>query len=428
VSAELPVGRQEDLRLEFKGREALERPDSIAREVVALLNAEGGEVWVGVREDNGVAVEVEGVEEPERDRSRLRDVMVDLVEPAPMPEEVGIEIVGEDGKALRITVKPSAARRPYALRRGGRLEFPRRFMDRLQPMTRSELEEAFAGARSQPGTREPSAPSRAEQSLLDDQREVLAGGPPTFWLGIEPADASRRLDLERLFASRILENPRRSGNRWGGINFYLALKAVLFEPEVREAPRSGVRQGHRWLTLGGGSPFELALGEGGGLRSKVLLSDTPISFPPESEGSPFPELRKARSLNPKALLEYPASLFRLLRALKEHDLLEAPLGEMLAAVALVNVEGWYLRPGPDDPGWNYPFGLPLPRRELLRRPQAFADASFLGPPLRFSGDGIEQSPDACAFRLVSQVFAAFGWLDDEIPFFDRATAKLDFLP
>lgn len=426
MTAPQPLGRREDLRLELKGRDSLRQPDAIAREVVGLLNAEGGEVWVGVREAGGMAVELEPLADPERERDRLYDSLVDLVEP-PLVGEVRIEVTGGKDRVLRISTEPEPGHRPYALRRGGRLEFPIRFENRLRPMNRSEIAEAFASARSPSGRSVAPADASGARALLDDQREVLKSDWPTLWIGVAPAKETRRVDLGGLEASGLLEDPTLSGNRLRGINFRLALRAPMVVAEPA-APQVVSHQYRGWLQVGAETPFELKVGETGGLRSSVRLDEHPFSFPLELEPSPFPELHGAQLLNPKALLEYPASLFRLLRALGEHGLLEAELGDLLAAVALVNVEGWYIRPGPDHPAWDYPLGLhPLPAA-LLRRPRPFADgASFVGPVLRLSGSDLLASPDSCALRSMTQVFAAFGWLESEIPYFDRDRGRLEFL-
>lgn len=422
MSVTVPLGQREDQRLEFKRSESLLRTESVAREVVGLLNADGGEVWVGVREEGGEAVEVEGVKDAERERDRLRDALVDLVEPRPTPDEVGIEVVGEGTQCLRIRAEPQPERGPYALRRGERLEFPIRFMDRLRPMSRSEVGAAFDRAQRQRRGDEAAGSSAGEQALLDDQKKALASAKPTFWLGLELVGSSRRLDLGRVMDSGILEDPSLSGNRWLGITFHLALKAVLFEGH-RENPFVSARQGRSWLTVGGDSPFQLSIAETGSLRSQIEITESPFSCPPEPERSPFPELRNAHVLYPKALLEYPASLFRLLRALDA----KAPIGEVSAAVALCNVEGWFIRPGPDHPAWDFPFALRLPPPALERRPRPFTNGrSFVGPVLRFSSQEVREFPDRCAFRLMSQVFKDFGWFEEEIPYFDRARGRFEF--
>ena len=82
MSRRVPLGRKEDFHLELKGRDALDDPEKIAREVVAFLNAEGGDVWVGLGEEAGRAVKVEPIPDPEREQRRLVDYLIETIEPS----------------------------------------------------------------------------------------------------------------------------------------------------------------------------------------------------------------------------------------------------------------------------------------------------------------------------------------------------------
>src|SRR5688572_23543765 len=119
-----PIGKREDEHTEFKRAEALKEPSNIAREAVAFLNADGGEIWIGVEEDGeGLGLAVEEIHNPGQQRARLQDSLVDVVEPSPMigkGKELDIDEVpfSEDGtrKLLRLRVA-RGARGPYALLR-----------------------------------------------------------------------------------------------------------------------------------------------------------------------------------------------------------------------------------------------------------------------------------------------------------------------
>ncbi len=425
MSVDAPIGRQEGQRLEFKGRASLDNLDKIVRETVAMLNAEGGEIWVGVREEQEVAVAIEGVDEPDLQRARLRDALADLVDPPPTGDEVGVEIVGQEIKTLRVRVSPQPGHRPYALRRGHRLEFPLRYDDRWRPMTRAEIEEAFTTRLRQAAGRSTAVePAVAELTLLADQHQILRERATILWLGIEPIVPSDPLDFERLLSSGLLDDPTLIGDRRAGINVYLTrLGSLRDEPSQ---PSAGYRRERGWLMVGTGSPFQLEIGRTGALRSTVRFDEHPFAFPAEPDGSPFPELREAHLLNPKALLEYPTSFFRFWKALVHRGFLpREPDDQVFASLALVDLEGWYLRPGPTHPAWDYPLGLRLPPPALQQRPRPFTEGrSFVGPVLRLQRSEILASPDRCAFRLAAPLFAAFGWRSDEIPFFDRAAGRL----
>jgi predicted HTH transcriptional regulator len=113
AAAEPLLGRDEGPQLEFKSREALEDLAKVGREVVGMLNAEGGEVWVGVREEAGRAVAVEALADPGLARQRLRDYLADSLEPR-LQAEVAVEVVEWQGSPalLRIEIRPRRERQP----------------------------------------------------------------------------------------------------------------------------------------------------------------------------------------------------------------------------------------------------------------------------------------------------------------------------
>jgi hypothetical protein len=120
---EIPWGRPEGQHLALLEGSALREPTRIAREVVALLNAEGGEVWVGAHRGGDRLVGVESIAQPEAAGRRLREELVDRIEPVLTDDEVEIAIVAaEPGRQLlHLRVRPEPGRRPYAarLREGG---------------------------------------------------------------------------------------------------------------------------------------------------------------------------------------------------------------------------------------------------------------------------------------------------------------------
>ena len=55
----IPLGRHETSTLEFTQKDSLSHPESIGREIVGMLNSGGGEVWIGIKEQDGTAVSIE---------------------------------------------------------------------------------------------------------------------------------------------------------------------------------------------------------------------------------------------------------------------------------------------------------------------------------------------------------------------------------
>jgi predicted HTH transcriptional regulator len=95
-----PVGQRESQHLEFKSKDALKHLASVGREVVAMLNSEGGDVWVGLREADGVAVTLEPIKNLDREIGRLRDHFSDSIEPAPGPGEIDFDKIDSLEKGL----------------------------------------------------------------------------------------------------------------------------------------------------------------------------------------------------------------------------------------------------------------------------------------------------------------------------------------
>ncbi len=68
MSPGVPIDQPEGERLEHKSLAALAEPDKIAREAVAMLNSQGGEVWIGIKEGQG-RNEVEAIPHAEAARA-----------------------------------------------------------------------------------------------------------------------------------------------------------------------------------------------------------------------------------------------------------------------------------------------------------------------------------------------------------------------
>jgi len=56
MNTKIPIGQRENQQREFKSKDALRHLATVGRAVVAMLNSEGGDVWIGLREADGVAV------------------------------------------------------------------------------------------------------------------------------------------------------------------------------------------------------------------------------------------------------------------------------------------------------------------------------------------------------------------------------------
>ena len=107
---------KENVDIEFKELDRIKGtlPESIPKEVVAFANTEGGELYIGIRNDGSAA----GVDDPDDVMTRVSNIIHDTIRPDLMPF-VQIRTVETEGKqVVRITVAVGTER-PYYLAREG---------------------------------------------------------------------------------------------------------------------------------------------------------------------------------------------------------------------------------------------------------------------------------------------------------------------
>ena len=107
---------RENLEIEFKELDRIKGtlPDSIPKELIAFANTEGGELYIGVRNDGSVA----GVDDPDDIMTRVSTLAHDTILPDLMPF-IQIRAVEMEGKqVVKVTVSVGTER-PYYLAREG---------------------------------------------------------------------------------------------------------------------------------------------------------------------------------------------------------------------------------------------------------------------------------------------------------------------
>jgi hypothetical protein len=382
MTESIPLGERENLHREFKSRDALKKPETIAREVVAMLNAKGGVVWVGLRDEGDRAVAVEPIADVERERRRLRDYLVDTIEPSPASEEVAVDMVSaEGGEILRIEARPNADRRPYShLKESGRW-FLVRISDRTRPMSREEVFSKVA---------HPADADRdqANRKILNERKKIQEVARKKLWLALKPV-REVELDLQDPLLKTYLLDPILTSNRRAGWNF----------STFQEAPH--VRQG-RLMTTGEDDPRTVEIRRDGFLAFSVLLEAL------WWKGD-------ASQLWPPTLWEYPVSALRL--AGKVYSTHLGSDDRVVADLAFIGLRGWKLRWGSPKSGYFH-----LGPKEFLE-----GDDFLLEKPLMFSGAELIDEPDRCGARLLERVYEAFGYSREAFPpEFDQKTGRLVF--
>ncbi len=379
-----PLGRRESNSLEFKGRDALERPAKIARGVVAMLNAEGDEVreiWIGIDENNEIATRFEPIPEAGVRARQLHDHLVDSIEPSLLDREVRIECVEvPGGEVLKLSVRGDDSRKPYAHLREGARSYLVRSGARIRGMSREEVANSF---RKDAGD---SLDGAARQWLIEMRERFSSLRDERFWLAIRP-ERELALDLQDLKRRNLLNDPTRSGNRASGWTFANPLLAADIQLDH-------LRVGSKELGL-------VEVYEHGG-----ILYSAPLEMLEHHQRRREDE---ERPIYPFALLEYTVSLFRLARTLySEGELAENDL--ILAETAIYRPRGWRL--------WPY-----SPQAHAFQSRKRFPGESsgdreedlIMTRPLAFPWVELAEANDRCAFRLIRLVYQAFGHDEDRIP-------------
>lgn len=368
----IPLGKREGQRLEFKRAAVLEDPFDVARELVAMCNAEGGEIWIGIVEQDGLAAQLEDIPEIEAARQRLRDYLVEVMEPDADGAEPQI-VRSNDGHALLVVrAKADKAKYPYAAVRKGLRYFGVRVGDRVRPMTHAELSKK---------TRDlDDGPSAKQLHLRRD--EILKRGKSVLWIGVQPLEP---LEIEVIDHVGLLQDPSRSGNRRGG---WTPLS------RHREPRTTGDA-----VVLGNEDGKYVAIHEDGRCEFQVPLSQI-------EHGS------ASRVLHALALLEYCVSYLRLVSKVLEA---EQARSEVLIDFAFVRPSGWKL---PACPAGTH--GEVFEHEE----PRELSDVA-LPRPLRIDADRLIANPDAVGYRIVKKIYQWFDLPEDRIPRqYDRFTERL----
>lgn len=384
------LGRAEDLHLELKPAVALKQPENLLREVVGMLNAEGGQIMVGIEEKAGHAIAIEHIEHAETQQMALQDQILDRIQPR--PQDTAVKIVEIADKQILAVDVPPGVNKPYAFARQGALVFVRRYHDRLRPMS---LEEVKNLLREAPMPQEKQLQAGMERLRTAREQFLCAyAGTPIFRMVLTPMSTEAEvLDLKA--AKPLLTDPTATHNRPLGWTFHSGTPVQPVQGGVETGRRSPL---YRHLTVLRDGHIEFC----------TLLDDFRWQEPEwvKKEG--------AKVLYPYCLTEFPASVMRLASALYRR--LQVPV---LAESLFANAAGWYISPyRPESLGWlrRFDWRTPLDQEEIICGPLLFTAAE------------VQDTPDRCAFRLLRLLYEAAGYDYDEesMPFYNKNAQRFVF--
>lgn len=390
------IGTPEGQRLEFKGAASMRNPKGrrkIAKEVVAMLNAQGGNLWVGIAEDGDRMIGLEPFgEEDSHHEVALKDTLLDLIEPRGGAFEVQ-RVAVPGGWIVAISISPTQKTPISCLREGDNRLFVKRHEDRIRGMEFHEIHQMMNSLSAEP-SRDPHLES-LEKALSLKTEFIFKEG-------------------YFLFASI------HSGN-----SEYPNLPADLTD-RIHDFARNSCRQ-HGWSF-----PILTPSGEGEAhwvKHGKLLVSGIPSStfrlmeiskegwacFSMGIEnlqwGVPVDFLQAhptARGLiNPLPFIEYTNSAVRILPILWPEAFKQGNV-EIKITLALNNVRGWVLPPYAQDIlGYHHPLN---PWKE-------FQESKDLAITKSTWASSVDENPDAVTFQLVEEIYREFGHDPKVIPFF-----------
>jgi hypothetical protein len=394
----------------------------LAKDVTAFLNADGGYLIIGVKEDgSGRAVGFVDVDDPEGVRRSIIDRCLARIDPRPPHLAVGLLEI--DGKNVVIVQVPESDQKPHCAKPDAEHHcFWRRYQDGNKLMTTAEIRECLEGDRVErelaelrrdiAHLRRGEALAREINMEVDDAGLLELDTVEAFLSHIERRfmDDVRGMPCYRLFACPMELNRVSLRDKASALRDLVAKPPVLRPHGWPLRPPDPVRVSE----LGPIAEFscidQLRVLWNGYTEFRITADDDPFEW--AQSGDPRPA-------NPYAIVE-PAVCFALLT--KEVCLLSGYPGSVRFGLGLYNAEGMCLLPGP--PGSA---AYRIAQFEIGRThgPQPFPDKH-----LRTHHDvRATDLPGIVAWRLVSDVYYAFGYSDEQIPFFDdRHQCTIGALP
>lgn len=391
--------KKEDLRLEFKGRDALDDGRILPRAVCAMLNAGGGEILVGVKDD-GVP---EPIPEPESACRRVLDRLVSTVSPS-LPQGLVVELLADE-PVLRIGVPENEAGVVYAVKSSeGRLLVPVRTGDRTQVLDWPEVVRRVLIASATAGVTTRTERERARsllQSWVEESQmasaSLSASGGLFLVLCANPESKNDWRDAVRGPLAEALLNPESIGVRREGWHFStltsLGGHAQPFVEQNGQVLTAGERErAYRYIKL---------IADGDMVLRFVTRFDEAMRW------SHSPSDKKAsRVVHPYAISETVSSCCQLFSWLLSK--LELRPDSVGAALELTRTNGLLLPPfRPGALGFDEPFHWPPPQSQ----------DSVLA--YRELTEAFVERPHQLARLVLTDLYRGFGHDAEAVPFWNE---------
>ena len=357
-------------RLEYRASADLERPAEIARHVVAMLNASGGHVVIGLSDDGAV----HGVDDAARRSAELLRELQDRIRPTPGP---AVRARPVRMRGLDVVEIAADAPRPgsqlHAERTDGRWGYWVRTGCGIRALDWDEIQS--------------SSPRSRWTRLMD----AAPPGPTLLVECLQDAPGDE-VELDDLLLAVSDGASRVVGKRIGW--------TVFRDPGTLS-------------NVGGAIGVEMP-GAGRQLRIERnldarFLGSTRFLSHLQPDGAPGPVLY------PYALTEGPASFARLLAILGDAF---GRTGSLRLALGLWRVGDWGIRQGaPGSYAWQYGD----PGREWLPSP-----ADSLAEVRDSTWEAVRSRPDREVFPLVARLYEDFGGDRAGVPFWDPRSEQFRF--
>lgn len=395
----------------------------LLRDIVSLANGGGGYLIVGIK-DNGKG-QAQCFSNPDLvgNFDNLKNAILNLCNEHIRERIDGLQVESRSISEHPIILVrvPVSSRRPHMVALAGATDFVSRYHDGKRDMTISEIKSAFNNDLMFRAIEDINLRLRdiqKEQSVSEILHRIEIGGMERL---NEVQDGRLILDIVTdqfeksdvhqpwMFLAAVPVETRPNGIN---SNAEPVRSLLASPPETRrygwtmDKISSAIRPVDNGVKRGNDDTGELTLLNNGFMQFSISLDAGKFYWNQEQE-----EIEKSPRLSPYAMTEYPVSFMKLFFELVS---LSTVAGPFLAIQAYKNLNGHTLPPGgPSSLGYLcFVDETPPSEKTFIKS----SNVEFR----------IDEKPDQVAYDIVKQIYAAFEYEEEAIPFFDDANQKFVF--